>query len=245
MSSNKAATGCASGFRSHRIPAVGGLLLALFASACVSSAASAVDPAVLAASSPAAASSSAPHRIAANDLLDVTVSEAPELSRAFRVGEDGDITMPLVGAVPVAGLTPREAEAAVADRLRGRYIHQPYVSIRVAEIRSEPIYVLGEVNRPGAFPLASNQTMTTLQAVALGQGLGPVAARDRAQVIRTSASGERIQIPINLSDVLNGRAPDVVLHPNDVLFVPRNNAKAFGQGLLGALVRIVTFRGIF
>ncbi|CAN5728536.1 hypothetical protein BH23GEM6_BH23GEM6_21480 [soil metagenome] len=239
---NRAATPAA--FGRNPIFAAGALLLALIASACVGSGASGIDPqgpASLSPSGPATAS----HRIAADDLLEITVTEAPELSRGFRVGEDGDIIMPLIGAVAVAGLTPREAEVAVADRLRGRYIHQPYVSIRVDEIRSNPVYVLGEVNRPGAFPLASNQTMTALQAVALGQGLGPVAARDRAQVIRTNAAGEQSKIYVNLTDVLSGRAPDVVLHPNDVLFVPRNAAKAFGQGLLGTLVRIVTFRGIF
>ncbi|HEX6631243.1 MAG TPA: polysaccharide biosynthesis/export family protein [Gemmatimonadaceae bacterium] len=107
------------------------------------------------------------------------------------------------------------------------------------------VYVVGEVRRPGAFPLARNNGMTVLQAIALGEGLAPNAARKRTIVIRTDAAGQRVQLPVDLGDVLAGRAADVALQPQDVVFVPGSTAKSVALGVVDALVRMVTLRGVF
>jgi polysaccharide biosynthesis/export protein len=107
------------------------------------------------------------------------------------------------------------------------------------------IYVVGEVRRPGAFPLDRRPGLTVLQAIALGEGLGARAARGRAVIIRTGRSGERTELPVDLGDVLAGRTPDVPLQPRDVVFVPSSAAKSASLGVVDALVRMVTLRAVF
>jgi len=187
---------------------------------------------------------SAEYRIGPEDLLEVSVYGAPDLNRTMRVSDRGEIVLPLIGSIRVEGLTVHEVEAEIAARLRGRYMHNPEVSVQVKEVRTWPVYVLGEVNRPGTFPIAASHPITVLQAVALGQGFAPMADRSAAYIIRTGPTGERFHIPVDLTQVLDGRMPDVTLQPNDVVFVPTNTVRSVGRGILDALLRVVTFRAI-
>ena len=107
------------------------------------------------------------------------------------------------------------------------------------------VYVVGEVGRPGAFPLARRPNLTVLQAIALGEGFGANAARGRTVVIRTGPDGERNELPVDVGDVIAGRAADVVLQPQDVVFVPSSKVRAVTLGIVDALVRTVTLRGVF
>lgn len=184
-------------------------------------------------------------RIAPLDLLQVTVFEVADLTRAVRVSADGDISLPLVGLVRAAGATPRELEKALAEKLR-TYMHEPHVAVVVTESATQPVYVLGEVNEPGAFtPGLSDSGMTLLRAVSLAGGFSRSAANSRTVVIRTGPSGERVQIPVNLDHVLRGAAADFPLVPNDVVYVPKNTERAVALGVVDALLRVVTFRTVF
>lgn len=107
------------------------------------------------------------------------------------------------------------------------------------------IYVVGEVRRPGAFPLDRRNGMTVLQAIALGEGLGPKAAKRRALLIRRGESGERIEIPVNINHVISGRMPDPAVQPRDVIYIPGSAVRSVAMGTVDALVRMVTFRGVF
>lgn len=185
------------------------------------------------------------HLIGPGDLLEIDVFQAPELSRAARVSDEGEISLPLLGMVPAAGVTPRELEGDLQDRLRGAYMVDPHVSVEVAEIRSRPVYVLGAVNQPGAFPVAGHERLTVLRALALSEGLNGNAAGGRALIIRPSGNGARQEIPVDLGKVINGQAPDPLLQPNDVFFVPSSPAKSFARGFADALVRMITLRGLF
>lgn len=158
----------------------------------------------------------------------------------MRVSEEGEVSLPLVGPVAVAGLTVRDAELAIEEHLRGRFMVDPHVSVQVTEVRSRSIYVLGEVVRPGSFPLPSNQPVTVLQALALGEGLTSTAAKGRAMIIRSDATGQRVEIPVDIGSVVEGEAPDPELYPNDIVFIPNSTAKSLALGLGEALVRMVT-----
>ena len=104
------------------------------------------------------------------------------LTGEFRVNDSGNIALPLVGAVPAAGLTPQGLEAAVAGALRrGNLVHHPSVAVEVIAYR--PIYVLGEVNKPGQY--AYEPGMTVVTAVAVAGGFTYRAIKDYAAVVRT------------------------------------------------------------
>lgn len=290
------------------------------------------------------------YRIGADDQLDISILEAPELDRAPRVSATGEISLALVGTVRAAGLTAQELEVVIAELLRRNYINEPHVSVQVRDIQSHPVsvfgavkkpgvfqirgaktvvellsmaegldvdagdaviiehrgvrdsvaaadrnpstidslpntglppspgnspehsppmseaeptasepstetvdlkkllatgdprlnvmvypgdvvkvpraelvYVVGEVARPGGFELKSNENISILQAIALAQGLTHTSASSKARIIRTNAeTGQRQEIPINLSKVLAGEIADPILEPRDIVFVPNS-----------------------
>jgi polysaccharide export outer membrane protein len=179
------------------------------------------------------------------DLLQVTVFEAEELGGAFRVSDAGEIAVPLVGPINARGRTPRELEQALVAKLRATYMHDPHVTVEVKEEAPRPIYVLGEVAQPGAFSTAGQDGLTLLRAVTIARGLTPRASHKRAFVIRTMGNGDRLQMTVNLEDVLKGRAADMALQANDVVYIPKNTERAVATGVIDALLRVFTFRAVF
>lgn len=106
------------------------------------------------------------------------------------------------------------------------------------------IYVVGDVRRPGGFPVKDNEHITVLQAIALGEGLAPTASKDKAAIIRMAQNGQQIELPIRLGKILSGKAPDIPLRSKDVLFIPKSGAKSAGRAALDTFARWIVWRGI-
>ena len=121
------------------------------------------------------------YRIGPEDVLRVTVFEAPALNRSLRVSARGEISMPLLGTVKAAGLTPRELELVLQELFRRTYMKDPHVGIFVSEMRSHPVSVFGAVERPGVFQL--RRTRTLLEVLSMAGGLADD-ARDTVIVMR-------------------------------------------------------------
>lgn len=109
------------------------------------------------------------YRIGFDDVLDVSVFEAQELNREVRVSSAGDISLPLLDSVHVAGLTPREVELVLQELLRRKYLKDPHVGVFVHEMQSHPVSVLGAVRRPGVFQVRGSKTL--LEILSLAEGL--------------------------------------------------------------------------
>lgn len=307
------------------------------------------------------------YRIGPNDLLKITVIDAPDLSHPARVGEDGEVSMPMLGTIKAAGLTTRELELVLEALLRRTYMKDPHVVVSVTEMQSHSVsvlgavkkpgvfqirgtktllemlsmaeglspdagdavvvmrgassdfdpglvskpeaagsarvsamaetqakpkpvllssendenghaivislkrlldsgdprynvpiypgdivkvkaagivYVVGDVKQPGGFPVKDNEHITVLQAIALGQGIGPDAAKNKASIIRVAENGQQIQLPINLGKILSGKSPDIPLQPKDILFVPKSGAKSTGRAALDTFTKMIIWRGI-
>jgi polysaccharide export outer membrane protein len=90
--------------------------------------------------------------------------------------------------------------------------------------RTGIVYVVGDVARPGGFPMDHDGQLTVMQAVALAQGTNDTAAKGSAKLIRTTPQG-RQEIPIDLKKILTAKATDLPLQDNDILFVPSSVAK--------------------
>jgi polysaccharide biosynthesis/export protein len=309
------------------------------------------------ANGPGASSYVGDYQIGPEDLLEISVLEAPDLSRTVRVSDDGAISLPLLGSIDAAGLSTRELEAVLKDLLRRTYMKDPQVSVFVQEMRSHPVsvfgavekpgvyqirdaktlieilsmaqgladdagdmvivvrhggdsadaarpillnahsavpigapsrdnaisetnspsqgtdgpssansisinlkdlldssnphsnvlvypgdavkvtragivYVVGEVHKPGGFVLKTNENVSVLQAVALAEGTTPTSNTKQARIILAGGGdGSRPEIPINLDKILAGQAPDPLLKPDDVLFIPNSSGKAALHGL--------------
>lgn len=270
------------------------------------------------------------YRVGVDDTLAIAVLQAPELTLSVRVSPRGEILLPLLGAVPVAGLTASEVIALLTARLREQYMRDPHVTVQVTDtpshvvsivgavnkpgavqirgdkallevlslaggltteagesilitrapvsaregartlevplralleasdpalnvtirggdvvtvLQAPMIYIVGQVNKPGAFALRGNgDPLTVLRALALGEGLAPTAAKDSTIILRTTPSGERIEVPIRLSRILKMRDPDVPLQARDVLFVPVSGTRAAGKTALDAVSRMLSIR---
>jgi polysaccharide export outer membrane protein len=107
--------------------------------------------------------------IGPDDLLNISVFEAPEMNCAVRVAASGEISLPMLGVVHAGGLTPRELEAVLQGLLRRSYIKDPHVGVFVQELQSQPVSVVGAVKIPGVFQIRGSKTV--IEVLSLAQGL--------------------------------------------------------------------------
>jgi len=267
-------------------------------------------------------------RIGEGDLLEINVYSiygAPDISQKIRVGNTGDISLPMLGRIPVAGLTAEEAQTYMEQKFKdGQYLKSPNVSVFVAEYATQGISVLGEVGKPGVYPFVRNRTvldivsvaggltpnagdvatitrrrppheqvsvalsaednpqqnvpifpgdtvvvdrtgivyvvgdvgrpggfpvnkrtgLTVLQAIALAEGTKPNASLNESIVIRkTQVDLSEIQIP--LKKILSGKSPDLPLRADDIVFVPSSAAKGAARRSLEAIVQTATGVAIY
>lgn len=154
-----------------------------------------------------------PYRVQPGDELTLLVWNQAQLSGPVVVRLDGSASLPLVGDVALAGLTPSDAAAAVAARLKGLVV-DPNVTINVAKPRVPTVTVLGEVKTPGVVPLQPGDGI--LQVLARAGGTTPFASRDGIYVLR--AEGVRIRFDIDRLRRGSG-AFSFTLNPGDVLMV--------------------------
>ena len=174
-------------------------------------------------SAPAAAAvPGAAYVLQAGDEIDIQVYREPELSGTFKLNAAGEIRHSLVGPVPLAGLTVEAAEADFTQRLAKDYLVNPRVIVKLAATQSSQIVVLGEVEKPGVYPLPFGEEMTLLQAIAGAGGFTELASPDRVSLVRRRPDGGQTTLKIRVSDLLGGKGkqPDVPLEPNDVVMVP-------------------------
>ena len=108
------------------------------------------------------------YRIGPSDVIEITVIDAPELTRTFRVASDGSITMPFLGRVAAQQKTPDELSRLIADRLRGDYLQDPQVSISVLQINSRTYFIQGAVRRPGLYQVEGQPSLLKLVTIAGG-----------------------------------------------------------------------------
>lgn len=161
--------------------------------------------------------------VGVGDQIFITVFGQADMSAEVTVNENEQVTLSLIGTLKVGGLTPPAIEKLIAQRLKeGDYLRNPQVSVQVRQVRSQMISVLGEVARPGRFPIVGK--LTVLEAIATAGGLGPRADRTVSLLRRNGVNGggnDRQEIAIRLdhwSDATRGDL-DMELKNDDVVFV--------------------------
>ncbi len=158
--------------------------------------------------------------LGAGDTLRVTVYGHPDLSLETRVAESGNITYPLIGEVKVSGLSQAAAEKKIADMLeKGGYLRKPQVNIAVAQNQSQQVSVLGQVTRPGRYPVDGRRSLTDV--LALAGGMTPDAS-DTVTLVRTR-NGKTIKEIMDIHQMVqNGdMKKNLQLATNDVIYVER------------------------
>ena len=120
------------------------------------------------------------YTLGSGDRLKVTVFGEPDLSREFQIDGGGNISFPLIGQLPVKGLTIQQVEKRMIDKLKDGYLMDPNVTVEVLNYR--PFYILGEVSKPGQYEYVNG--ITLYNAVAMAGGYTYRARQNQAQITR-------------------------------------------------------------
>lgn len=184
-----------------------------------SAASFAADPVAVAA--PAAAPVSAEYRLGSGDVVRISVYQNPDLTLETRVTEAGLVSYPLLGVIRLGGLGVTAAERLIAEGLRrGDFVKQPQVTIVVVQVRGNQASVLGQVNKPGRFPIeVADMRLTDLLATAGGTA---VTGADRV-VLTGTRNGAPFRLEVDLPALFGpgGRDNDVLIQNGDTLWVDR------------------------
>ena len=163
----------------------------------------------------------AEYRLGHGDNVRIQVFQNPELTVETRVSENGTITYPLVGSVKVGGMTISGAEQAIAKALSaGNFIARPQVNIVLLANRGNQVSLLGQVNRPGRFPLETFNTRLS-EMLAIGGGTAPTGAD--VAIITGTREGKPFRKEVDIAGMFLDKKldDDFIVAGGDVIFVPR------------------------
>jgi protein involved in polysaccharide export with SLBB domain len=155
-------------------------------------------------------------RLGVDDVFDIRVVGENEISGSYRVGADGTIDFPYIGRLTVLGMRPNEVQEEVTKRLRAGYYRNPQVAVLVKEWNSRKLVVLGKVQKPG--PVSYFPKMTIVDAIAAAGGFADTAAKNSVR-LRREQKGKVETRNYPVADISEGRFPNVVMLPGDVIVV--------------------------
>ncbi|MDB6002967.1 MAG: epsE [Rhizobacter sp.] len=161
------------------------------------------------------------HALGVGDVIKIAVYQNADLSLETRISEAGEISFPLIGVVKLGGLTLPAAENLIAKRLRdGKFVLQPQVNITLLQIRSSQMSILGQVSKPGRYPIeAANSKVSEMIAVAGGV----VPGASDVVTLSGTRNGQPIKVDIDLPQIIqSGKTElDMIVQNNDIIFVDR------------------------
>lgn len=161
------------------------------------------------------------YRIQVGDQLDIKFFYNPELNESLVVRPDGRISLQLISEVMAVGKTPAELAKTLQEDYASK-LTTPAVTVIVRSFTAQKVYVDGQVNKIGVFPLVG--PMTVMQAISQSGGLTDMARSNEVVVIRHRPGHETAVIPLNLDQVVSGidTRQDILLAPYDIVYVPRS-----------------------
>jgi polysaccharide biosynthesis/export protein len=177
-----------------------------------------------------------------SDVVSVTVFLEPDLSvTSIPVGADGNLSLPLIGSIKVDGMTTRDLEKAVAERLVKADIREPRVSANIMQFASHLVTVEGSVEKPGMYPFKPGTRLSG--AIALAAGLKREAKLSEVAVFRQTGRGMAVA-KFDYGAVRSGTMLDPVLLPSDRIVVGTSGLSLFWQDLLKTLPAFALFTNI-
>ena len=156
------------------------------------------------------------YMIGPDDELTISIWHEPELSQGVVVRPDGMITLPLLNDIRIAGLTTEEAQALLTDKLK-TVVNDPQVTVIVKTIKSQKVFLVGNVAKQGTYMLGSRKTV--LELIAEAGGLGPFAKSGSIYVLRKQ-NGKQTRLAFNYKRALSGKGVNPELNVGDMVVVP-------------------------
>ncbi|MGF1448714.1 MAG: polysaccharide biosynthesis/export family protein [Opitutales bacterium] len=163
------------------------------------------------------------YRLSHKDLLRMDVFQEPDLAMEARVANDGTITLPLVGKVPVRGRTLVEAQQLITDLYNKDYLVNPQVTLLIVQYAERRVEVFGSVNRPGPVLIPPEESMTLTEAIAAAGGLSRIAKEGAITITRTLPNGRTEVFRFDFDDIIRDpKVTDPRLLDGDKIFVPES-----------------------
>ena len=151
------------------------------------------------------------------DIFTLQIVSEKDLPAEYQVASDGSVDLPYVQSVQVVGLEPQEIARIVRQKLiDNKVLMNPTVVVQVKEYHSRTVILLGQVAKPGSFPLIAG--LTLMQAISLAGGLSQIANDDNVTLTRKYATGTKT-VTISVDAITDGKAPDVPLQAGDRIYV--------------------------
>src|SRR5258706_1228578 len=151
----------------------------------------------------------------------VTVFQVPDLTTEARVSERGAISFPLIGEIVIAGLSPADAEARIAERLaKGKFVMNPQVSVNVTRVRSRQVSVLGQVARPGRYPMEDARS-NLIDMLAMAGGISPGGDENVTAIISRDGPVSRLEIDVADMYRTGDFSQNIQMQNGDTIFVRR------------------------
>jgi polysaccharide export outer membrane protein len=164
--------------------------------------------------------------IGAEDVLEITVWRNVDLSKIAQVRPDGRISMPIIRDIMAVGKTPSQLAEEMTNKLK-EYVQNPVVAVSLKEVNSSNIFMLGEVARPGRYPLKSKTTL--LQGITIAGGFTPIAARNQMVIFRftesatgmkrLTASYDDIVLRAGITENFELKSGDTVVVPSEAMVI--------------------------
>src|SRR6266478_4840241 len=155
------------------------------------------------------------------DSVRITVFQNPDLTTETRISERGTITFPLVGEISLAGLTPAGAETRITEYLiKGKFVLKPQVSLNVVRVRSRQVSVLGQVARPGRYPLDDTSSNLT-DILALAGGISPTGDDSVTVMVKRNGKTSKLEINVPTMYRTGDLSRNLELQNGDTIFVQR------------------------
>lgn len=152
------------------------------------------------------------------DNVEIRVFREDELTTRGQLSEDGTISMPLIGAVRIQGLSTDQAAAAITRKLADGYLVKPEVNVSIEARIRRTITVLGQAQRPGVFELPAHRQLSLVEAIGMAGGVTRIA---NGKKISLKRAGGKVQT-VNLSDITTGKGTDIPLRDGDVITIPES-----------------------
>ena len=181
----------------------------------------------------------AAYKISLLDTLNIKVFKMEDLSGDYDVDLTGRISMPLIGDVEAAMLTPAELDRRLTVKLGERYLENPDVSVAIKKSTSRAVTVDGAVKEAGSYAVTG--PLTLMQAVALAKGTSEEANARRVAVFR-QIDGKRQAAAFDLVAIRRGQEPDPAIYPGDIVVVDGSGVKAAQRQILNSLPILSIFR---
>jgi polysaccharide export outer membrane protein len=151
------------------------------------------------------------------DVFNMEIVGEKDLPEEYQIASDGTVSLPYVHRLYVAGLEPQQAAALIRERLvAGQILRDPTVIVTIKEFSTKRVTVLGQVSKPGSFPLTPG--LSLIQAISLAGGFNSIANKDRVNLTRKSKKGTQTVV-LSVDAITDGRSPDVPLQAGDQIYV--------------------------